>query len=506
MKLRFTAIAALFISTLLFLWTFPAIAANDDALNRLLNTNSCSGCDISGATLSEATLANADLSYANLTGADLTKAMLKSSDLSYANLQGAKLQSADLSNSNLSGTDLSNTQLSGVILSNAELTGANLSNAQLKGARFWGFAGYANLSSANLTGADLQGADLSSIKLLNADLTNADLSNGANLRDAFLNGANLSSANLTQANFVNARLNHANLQAAQLTGTNFRKANLTGADLTGADLRGINLIDAILVDTLGLDPYAEQLFEQATTAANNDDYLGAIAYLQKVPPQTQSSNQAHTKIAEYRGKQKIKEQQQRDAEAAEQLRIADASATAGNYKRAIRILGKVADNTSSYPTAQKSIALYEEKQRLKEQAEQEVKDRQLAAIQAQTQSRASTVSDIQVPIRSGINTESGRSLNSWQPISVKRVGGTLTVTLAEHQVTDEIYKAAITSDICDSVWLEDSNLAGVQEIKILNQFNAQGYVFEGGASACQELRKLSDNDLKFALLGKTHLY
>lgn len=359
MKLRFTAIAALLIGILLSFWTPPAIAANKDDLNRLFNTSSCAGCDISGAILSEVNLPNADLSHANLAGADLTKAILKGTDLSHANLQGAKFQNTDLSNTNLSGADLSNTQLSSAILSNAQLTGANLSNAQLKGTRFWGFAGYANLSSANLTGADLQGADLSSIKLLDANLTNADLSHGANLRDASLNGANLNNANLVQANLINARLNHANLQAAQLAGANLRKANLTKADLTGAGLRDINLTDTILTDTLGLDPYAEQLVQQATTTANNEDYLAAIAYLQKVPSQTQIYNQARTQLSDYLEKQQIKEQQQRDTEAAEQLKMADTSAASGDYKRAISLIKRIPKNTSAYQVAQAKIPSYE---------------------------------------------------------------------------------------------------------------------------------------------------
>ena len=492
MKIMGTAIVALLIGILTVCWMLPAIAANDDDLNRLLSTNSCSGCDFSGATLSESSLSNADLSRANLTGTDLTKAMLKSADLSHTSLQGARLQNANLSNANLSGADLSNAKLNGAILSSAELAGANLSNAELKGARFWGFAGFANLSSANLSGANLQGADLSSIKLLDTNLTNADLSNGAILRDALLNGAILGGANLAQANLVNAHLNHANLQAAKLTGANFRKANLTGADLTGADLSEINLADAVLTDALGLDPYAEQLVQKATTAANSRDYLGASEYLQKVPSQTQVYNQARITIAEYTEKQQIKEQQQRDAEAAEQLKTADAPAASGNYKRAIRILGRIADSTSSYPVAQKNIVLYEEKQHLKEQAEHEARDRQLAEVQAQAQ--ASTVSEIQ------------RSLADWEPISVKKLREIIIVTLPQPTVTDEIYNAVIRYGVCLSLWAGDVHLVGVEEIEVLNHFNAQGYVFEGGAGACQEIEDMTDHDAKWAVLGKTHWY
>lgn len=374
MKIRGAAIVTLLIGTLMVCWMMPAIAANNDDLSRLLTTSSCSGCDFSGATLIEANLPNADLSHANLNSSDLTKAILKASDLSHTNLQGARLQNADLSNANLSGADLSNAKLNDAILSNAELAGANLSNTELKGARFWGFAGFANLSSANLSGANLQGADLSNIKLLDTNLTDADLSNGANLHNALLNGAILSGANLAQANLVNAHLNHANLQSAKLTSANFRKANLTGADLTGADLGEINLVDAVLTDTLGLDPYAEQLIQKATTAANSQDYLGAIAYLSQVPLQTQFYSQAKIQTAKYQEEQRIKEQQKVDLEAEQLLQTASVAAQSDGYPKAIRTLNRVPKNSASYAKAQEKIAFYTEKQQLKEQAEQAARE------------------------------------------------------------------------------------------------------------------------------------
>ncbi len=372
MKLKVTTIATLLISTLMILWSLPAIAASNDDLNRLISTNSCSGCDVSGATLNETDLSKADLSRTDLSGVDLTKAILKGADLSHTNLQGSKLQSTDLSSTNLSGADLSNAQLISAILSNADLTGANLSNAELKGARFWGFAGFANLSSANLSGAKLKGVDLSKIKLSDANLTSADLS-GSSLRDALLNGANLSNANLIQANMANARLNHANLKAAQLTGANLKKANLTGADLTGADLREINLTDAILTDALGLDPYAEQLAQKATTAANQEDYLGAIAYLQQIPSQTEYYEKAKSQILDFTEKQRIKEQQQRDTESDKQLQDAYVAADKGDYKRVLNLLKRISENTSACNTAQAKLPVYEAKLQ-ESNAEQLIKD------------------------------------------------------------------------------------------------------------------------------------
>ncbi|QZZ23124.1 pentapeptide repeat-containing protein [Leptothermofonsia sichuanensis E412] len=65
-----------------------ATAANPDHVRRLLNTNACPNCDLSGA----------DLRRANLRGADLRNA-----DLRYADLRGADLRGANLKGANLYG-------------------------------------------------------------------------------------------------------------------------------------------------------------------------------------------------------------------------------------------------------------------------------------------------------------------------------------------------------------------------------------------------------------------
>jgi len=86
-----------------------------DNVQTLLSSDSCVGCNLSGA---------------NLIGADLSGGNLSNADLSDANLTGAFLAQSDLCGANLSGADL---------------CGANLSMASLDGAT--------NLSGANLSGA-----------------------------------------------------------------------------------------------------------------------------------------------------------------------------------------------------------------------------------------------------------------------------------------------------------------------------------------------------------------
>jgi uncharacterized protein YjbI with pentapeptide repeats len=382
MKLTMPVLTALMITILTMCWATSALAEKPDDVSRLLSTNACSQCDLSGVSLSRASLKSAYLSRANLRGADLNQAYLKSADLSHANLQETQLYRADLSNSNLGGADLSDANLVEAIVSNADLGAANLSRADLHGARFSGFAGVANLSSANLSNANLQGTNLSNIRLVEANLSNVDLSNGASLRGALLNGADLAGAKLIGANLIEARLNNANLQGAKLSGANLSRANLTAADLTGADLTGINLTDAVLNEALGLDPYAENLLQQASSAATNQEFLTAIAYLKQVPTQTQIYAQAQAKITEYEEQQRIKEQQQKDTEANQLLQNAYNSAKSGNYGQALRFLRRIQADTEAYAKAQENIVAYAEKQRLKEEAERAAREKEIAEAQA----------------------------------------------------------------------------------------------------------------------------
>ncbi len=80
----------------------PEIREN---FNRLLTTNACRGCNLSGAVLNRLNLAEADLEGADLSGAQLNAASLARADLRGANLRGAWLGGADLTGANLLGAD-----------------------------------------------------------------------------------------------------------------------------------------------------------------------------------------------------------------------------------------------------------------------------------------------------------------------------------------------------------------------------------------------------------------
>jgi len=75
---------------LLLLSASPLLAFSQKHRMQLLNTCSCSGCDLSKINLPNSGLAGCDLTGANLKGANF-----QGSDLSRADLTGAKISSAN---------------------------------------------------------------------------------------------------------------------------------------------------------------------------------------------------------------------------------------------------------------------------------------------------------------------------------------------------------------------------------------------------------------------------
>ena len=113
-------------------------------VRRLVLTNGCMSCDLTGA----------DLSNTHLIGADLRNANLQWANLTAANLEGADLEGADLTGANLTG---------------AYLTDAYLVNTQLIGVNF---------TNAHLYNVDVTGATMEDLNLAGADVLNTPISVG----------------------------------------------------------------------------------------------------------------------------------------------------------------------------------------------------------------------------------------------------------------------------------------------------------------------------------------
>ena len=88
-----------------------AYAFDPADLQKLMDTNECVKCDLSGANLEAANLMAAILSDANLSGTRLAGANLAYADLNGTNLAGADLESARLGRFDLRGAVLCNTTM-----------------------------------------------------------------------------------------------------------------------------------------------------------------------------------------------------------------------------------------------------------------------------------------------------------------------------------------------------------------------------------------------------------
>lgn len=96
------------------------------------------------------------------------------------------------------------------------------------------------------------------------------------------------------------------------------------------------------------------------------------------------------------------------------------------------------------------------------------------------------------------------SLEPWSPLNVRMESSTLTITTQQRQVTDTIYRAMI-GGLCMGTITYPSSLDGVSEVRVLNQFGQQGYVFEGGKAECEELNSMPISSAKIYILGRSRM-
>jgi uncharacterized protein YjbI with pentapeptide repeats len=136
-----------------------ARAEDVSAIQRLLETRSCSGCDLRDADLQGKNLRGVNLRGANLTGANLRRADLSDADLYNANLTDALLRDAILRNADLSHANLRDVDFRDAILNAAKLFGANLRGANIDEARSSQFSEEIAGIYRDLTGKKLNSYD-----------------------------------------------------------------------------------------------------------------------------------------------------------------------------------------------------------------------------------------------------------------------------------------------------------------------------------------------------------
>lgn len=173
-------------------------------------------CDLTGASLTHATLAPAGPpSYfrkANLTGADLTHSLL-----SHAVLSGSLLAGA-----NASGADLTFASIAGSLAPRFTARATLISNLSAWAARATG----ANFSQSTLTASSLQGADLRGANFTATTLTNRVILSFADLRAATFTGSYLDAPTMLLTNWAAADLRGATYVPAVSIGADFRWTTL----------------------------------------------------------------------------------------------------------------------------------------------------------------------------------------------------------------------------------------------------------------------------------------
>ena len=99
------------------------------------------------------------------------------------------------------------------------------------------------------------------------------------------------------------------------------------------------------------------------------------------------------------------------------------------------------------------------------------------------------------------------ALSPFEPISVDKNGQTLIITANEHRVTDIIYNAIINNGVCMPIWLGKPDVLNhINEVVVINKYQKQGYVFEGGKSSCAELGNATQKDNNLVLMGHSRIY
>lgn len=102
-----------------------------------------------------------------------------------------------------------------------------------------------------------------------------------------------------------------------------------------------------------------------------------------------------------------------------------------------------------------------------------------------------------------------KSLNSWQPLSIVENNNVITITMKEAEITPDFYDIIAPNGVCAALWMDDSKstlFQGIKEIRVLNKFNAFGYVLETPRAICDEAGKAQPKESKVLILSKTRLF
>ncbi len=96
-----------------------------------------------------------------------------------------------------------------------------------------------------------------------------------------------------------------------------------------------------------------------------------------------------------------------------------------------------------------------------------------------------------------------KSLETMDVQYVQRKGKYLKIVSNERKMTNLIYRSTIVTICMGKIW-QPHSLTGIIEILVLNRFDHDGFLFEGGDLECDEINEIrGDRNIDFYIFSKT---
>ena len=96
-------------------------------------------------------------------------------------------------------------------------------------------------------------------------------------------------------------------------------------------------------------------------------------------------------------------------------------------------------------------------------------------------------------------------LVNWAPTQISMHDGIAEVILPQDRITDAIYYASISSGFCFGPLL-DIGVNDVSELRILNKFGQQGWVFENEPGLCEQIVGEPASGVQVLIAAHSHLF
>ncbi len=116
---------------------------------------------------------------------------------------------------------------------------------------------------------------------------------------------------------------------------------------------------------------------------------------------------------------------------------------------------------------------------------------------------ALTIFSHSLPAEADTETDAREIFAPWAPKSIEITnGGVLRITLNERRITDTVYYAVVQGGFCLGPLL-NMEMPEVKSVFVLNSRQTQGWLFETGADACNQINNAPANSVKILIAGQS---